>query len=376
MRLVYFFSFCLILGMVISQFFDLSRYHSTLVFFTDVCLSYIMMEVGLEFIMNKKEWKKYCKDYVVAAFAAACPWILCFIYFYFVFKDNSWAELLLIARFAAPTSSGILFSMLAAAGLASTWVFRKVEVLAILDDMDTVLLLIPLQFLLIGPSPTLFLVIFFSILLIFVAWRYLHAFHLPSTRLWILAYSIILTVLIHLSYNQLDIELEILLPAFVMGCVLYNPHEKSKDKKSVHEHEFIEPTERSLLVLDRGIKIVFMLLVGMILPKLELASFNYWVLGGHVFMITILSNLGKCAPIFFYKDEASARERWAVCIGMFPRGEVGAGVLAIAIAYGAQGEAMTVAIFSLAVNLVLVGLFIKIVTKLVPYPVIKTKTLR
>src|SRR6185503_17015300 len=151
MRLVYFFSSCLILGMVISQIFDLSMYTPLITFFTDICLSYIMIEVGLEFIMNKKEWRKYGKDYLVAALAASCPWIFCFLYFFYMFHDSSWEELLLIARFAAPTSSGILFAMLAAAGLAATWVFRKVEVLAILDDMDTVLLLIPLQFFLIGP---------------------------------------------------------------------------------------------------------------------------------------------------------------------------------------------------------------------------------
>lgn len=331
-----------------------------------------MMEVGLEFIMNKKEWKKYGKDYLVAALAASFPWIFCFLYFYYTFHDNTWEELLLIARFAAPTSSGILFAMLAAAGLATTWVFRKVEVLAILDDMDTVLLLIPLQFLLHGPKPGLFIVVLFSIFLLFLAWRFLHQIRLPTSRIWLLIYSVILTVLIHFCYNQFDIELEILLPAFVIGCMLYNPHDAriDKDKKYEHEHTHIEAKEPAFMVLDRGIKIFFMLLVGLLLPKLELHTFNYWVIGWHVLIITILSNLGKCAPIFFYKDEATRRERWAVCIGMFPRGEVGAGVLALAIAYGAHGEATTVAIFSLAVNLILVGVFIKIVTKLVTPTVI------
>jgi Kef-type K+ transport system membrane component KefB len=368
MRLVYFFSFCLILGMFFSQVFDLSAHNSLIIFLTDICLSYIMMEVGLEFILNKKEWRKYGKDYLVAAFAAACPWILCFLYFYYMFSDNTWEELLLIARFAAPTSSGILFAMLAAAGLAATWVFRKVEILAILDDMDTVLLLIPLQFLLSGPKPSLFVIIFFSILLLFLAWRFLHQIRLPSSRVWLLLYSVILTTIIHLSYSQLDIELEILLPAFVVGCMLYNPHDARIDteKKYSHEHTHIEAKEKPLMFLDRGIKIIFMLLVGMLLPKLELHSFNYWVIGWHVLMITIVSNLGKCAPLFFYKDESTFKERLAVCVGMFPRGEVGAGVLALAIAYGAHGEATTIAIFSLAVNLILVGVFIKIVAKLTP----------
>ena len=44
----------------------------------------------------------------------------------------TWKETLLDGRFAAPTSAGVLFSMFAAAGLGSTWLFRKARILAIL----------------------------------------------------------------------------------------------------------------------------------------------------------------------------------------------------------------------------------------------------
>ena len=148
MRLIYLFSGCLVLGMGISQLFDLTEWRHTFTFFTDIMLAYLLMEVGLEFVIDKQNWRSYIKDYLIAAFAAALPWIFCIIYFLTFFKDNTWEEILLIARFAAPTSSGILFSMLAAAGLAMTWLFRKIQILAILDDVDTILLLIPLQFLL------------------------------------------------------------------------------------------------------------------------------------------------------------------------------------------------------------------------------------
>ncbi len=58
------------------------------------------------------------------------------------------------------------------------------------------------------------------------------------------------------------------------------------------------------------------------------------------------------------RKEASLRERLALCIGMFPRGEVGAGVLVVSMAYGLSGMPLTVAVFSLALNLLLTGLFI------------------
>jgi hypothetical protein len=63
---------------------------------------------------------------------------------------DSWKESLLAARFAALTSAGVLFSMLAAAVLATTWMFRKTTFPAIFDDLDTVFLMIPLQELFIG----------------------------------------------------------------------------------------------------------------------------------------------------------------------------------------------------------------------------------
>ena len=49
---------------------------------------------------------------------------------------------------------------------------------------------------------------------------------------------------------------------------------------------------------------------------------------------------------------------------MWPRGEVGAGVLVISIGYGIGGPIVTVAMLSLAFNLFLTGVFILIVRKL------------
>jgi len=72
-------------------------------------------------------------------------WIFCAAYFVWVLDVPSWKEALLPGRFASPTSAGVLFSMRAAAGLATTWVFKKARVLAIFDDLDTILFMIPLK---------------------------------------------------------------------------------------------------------------------------------------------------------------------------------------------------------------------------------------
>jgi len=70
-------------------------------------------------------------------------------------------------------------------------------------------------------------------------------------------------------------------------------------------------------------------------------------------------------PLVFYRKEASLRERLGVCVAMFPRGEVGAGVLVVGLGYGIGGPVLTVSMLSLALNLVLTGAFILAVKALI-----------
>jgi Kef-type K+ transport system membrane component KefB len=81
-------------------------------------------------------------------------------------------------------------------------------------------------------------------------------------------------------------------------------------------------------------------------------------------VVTVLSNFGKMFPALCYRREATWKERLALAIGMWPRGEVGAGVLVVSIGYGIGGPIVTVAALSLALNLVLTGGFIWMVKKL------------
>ena len=123
-----------------------------------VCLGFIMINVGREFEIDKTRWRSYTADYFIAMATAALPWLLIVLYYVFVLLPSdlwndpaAWKENLLLSRFAAPTSAGILFTMLAALKLKESWIYRKIQVLAIFDDLDTILLMIPLQILMIGP---------------------------------------------------------------------------------------------------------------------------------------------------------------------------------------------------------------------------------
>ncbi|MCC6579404.1 MAG: sodium:proton antiporter [Phycisphaeraceae bacterium] len=361
---------------------------------TMAALSFIMIHVGLEFDIDKKHVGKYAVDYGVAAAAAAFPWVFCTLYFIFVMSPAelwssmaNWSDALLQSRFSSPTSAGVLFSMLAAAGLASTWVFQKARVLAIFDDLDTVLLMIPLKMMMVGPRWQLGAVVVVMFIGLALAWRYLHAWRIPTSWRWVIGYSVLITLAaegIYLTSKVIDdvvpIHLEVLLPAFVLGCMMVRP----AGHDDAHGHGD-SGEQRATTIISA----LFMVLVGLSMPAIAggnavppetLARYGEsltqavqtkyafpgwgWI-AFHVAAITLLSNLGKMFSLFCYRKEASFRERLAISVAMFPRGEVGAGVLVISIGYGIGGPALTVAMLSLALNLLATGLFILIVKQLI-----------
>lgn len=352
---VFIYSGLLMAGMVGSQILNLDSMRGFLTTLTMICLSYIMIEVGLEFTIDKKRLKSYGTDYLVAATAAAFPWVFCAGYFVWVFGTD-WKEALLVGRFAAPTSAGVLFTMLAAAGLASTWVFKKARILAIFDDLDTVLFMIPLKMIIVGLKPELGFVVVVIFLLLIAAYKWLHALRIPTGKGWLLVYGVLIAFICEGFYRATHVHLEVLLPAFVLGCVTYFSHKEALED---HETSYWESN------LDRGIKCLFMFLVGMSLPKIQMQGISWPMVTGHILALTLLSNLGKCYASFCYKEEATLRERIALSVGMFPRGEVGAGVLLVSIGYGMTGFPVTVAALSLALNLLLTGVVIAVIIKLI-----------
>ena len=365
-------------------------------------LSFIMIHVGYEFEIDKKNLRQYGWDYVVAMTAAAFPWIFVTAYFLFVMLPpdawqtfDAWKETLLAGRFAAPTSAGVLFSMLAAAGLSATWVFKKARILAIFDDLDTVLLMIPLKMLMVGLAWQLGAIVVAMGVMLWLAWKYLHAWAIPVTWKWVLGYALLIAGVSEIVYvftgfidDTLPIHIEVLLPAFVLGTMMKRPHDADPhidDAREGHQEGPESPEEQKVSTI---ISAVFMVLVGLSMPAIggaaadTLAGVSDTVTGAqpmpgwdviawHVLVITVISNLGKMFPAFCYRKEAHWRERLAVAVGMWPRGEVGAGILVLSISYGIGGPVVSVAMISLALNLVLTGVFILIVKRLlrgVPSP--------
>ena len=386
MRKVLSFSVFLVAGLVLSQSLPvlvgtegIGAVRTVANILLYVCLSFIMINVGREFEVDKSRWKSYTQDYFIAMATAAMPWFLIALYYVFVLLPpefwnswEAWKENLLLSRFAAPTSAGILFTMLAAIGLKSSWMYKKIQVLAIFDDLDTILLMIPLQIMMIGLRWQLIIVVLIVFLLLSFGWKQLGKYNWRQDWKAILFYSFLVfiaTQSLYLISKSLygeagSIHIEVLLPAFIVGMIM-----KHKEIDTPVEHK-----------VATGISFLFMFLVGMSMPHFigvdfaETQAGEYSVTGSqemmpwgmiifHVLIVSLLSNIGKLFPVFFYRDRKFS-ERLALSIGMFTRGEVGAGFIFIALGYNLGGPALLISVLTIVLNLILTGIFVLWVKKL------------
>ena len=379
MKKVLSFSVFLIIGLVASQLLPSAlgdNYASfkigsnTLLY---VCLAFIMINVGREFEVDKSHWKSYTKDYFVAMATAAFPWIFIALYYMYMLLPpdywnswEAWKENLLLSRFAAPTSAGILFTMLAALKLQSSWIYKKIQVLAIFDDLDTILLMIPLQIMMIGMRWQLIIVVLIVFLLLVFGWKKMGSYNIRQDWKAIVLYSAVvfaITQIVYIVSKNLygedgSIHIEVLLPAFVLGMIIKHKHIDSKIEQKV----------------ATGISFLFMFLVGLSMPTFIGVEFSESIAGTHsitgsqpmmpwgiiifhVVLVSILSNIGKLFPVFFYRDRQLS-ERLALSIGMFTRGEVGAGIIFIALGYNLGGPALIISVLTIVLNLLLTGIFV------------------
>lgn len=385
MRKVLSFSVFLIIGLLLSQFLPIlageeyGAVKTVANILLYICLGFIMINVGREFEVDKSRWKSYTEDYFIAMATAAMPWLLIALYYVFVLLPpefwnswEAWKENLLLSRFAAPTSAGILFTMLAAIGLKASWMYKKIQVLAIFDDLDTILLMIPLQIMMIGLRWQLIIVVLIVFLLLSFGWKQLSKYNWRQDWKAILFYSTLIFIATQSLYliskslygEEGSIHIEVLLPAFILGMIM--------------KHKEIDtPMERKV---STGISLLFMFLVGMSMPHFigvnfaETQTGEYSVTGSqemmswgmitlHVLIVSLLSNVGKLFPVFFYRDRKFS-ERLALSIGMFTRGEVGAGVIFIALGYNLGGPALVISVLTIVLNLILTGIFVLWVKKL------------
>ena len=372
-------------GLVVSQFlpslvganYSLVKTVSNSLLY--VCLAFIMINVGREFEMDKTRWRSYTEDYFIAMATAAFPWIFVALYYMFVLlpdiywsSGEAWKENLLLSRFAAPTSAGILFTMLAAAGLKASWVYKKVQVLAIFDDLDTILLMIPLQIMMVGLRWQLGVIILIVMVLLMIGWKKMGTYNMRQDWKAILLYAIvtlaftqgIYLVSKHFYGEEASIHIEVLLPAFVLGMIMKHKHIDTKTEHNV----------------ATAISFLFMFLVGVSMPVFFGVDFakqsaeastitgaqpmmSWPMILLHVVIVSFLSNIGKLFPLFFYRDRRK-RERLALSIGMFTRGEVGAGIIFIALGYNLGGPALMISVLTIVFNLILTGIFVIWVEKL------------
>ena len=314
MKKVISFSLMLMVGLVLSQMLpaQLGEYNNLfregVGIMLGICLAFIMINVGREFEIDKRNIRGYAKDYFVAMFAAAVPWLLIALYYIFVLLPSTmwgegdvWKETLLLSRFAAPTSAGILFAMLAALSLQKSWIYQKIQVLAIFDDLDTILLMIPLQVAMIGLKWQMGAVLFVVCLLLWLGWKYMSRLNVPQGWKSILSYAIFtygMTLAVYVATEHFfgaegSIHIEVLLPAFVLGMIIKNRHVEGKQEERV----------------STAISLLFMLLVGMSMPLINagetegetlsiigaLPMMPWGELALHVVLVSLLSNVGKLA---------------------------------------------------------------------------------
>ena len=385
MKKVISFSLMLMVGLVLSQMLPAQLGESyvelkhQIEVMLGVCLAFIMINVGREFEIDKSNVRVYVKDYLVAMLAAALPWLFIAIYYILAIMPSEWwssgevwKETLLLSRFAAPTSAGILFSMLAAMNLQKSWIYQKAQTLAIFDDLDTIILMVPLQVAMIGElnwQMVAMLVVIFG--MFYIGWKYMSRFKMRQTWYAIFTYAVLVygsTLLVytltkHFFGAKGAIHIEVLLPAFIFGMIIRNRHVGGR-------------TEERISTI---ISLVFMLLVGMSMPLIDMSGtttsgesqsiiaslpmMSGWEIALHVLAVTLLSNIGKLAPMFFYNDR-SLTERLALSVGMFTRGEVGAGVIFIALGYNIGGPILLISVLTLVLNLILTIGFVYVVKHL------------
>jgi Kef-type K+ transport system membrane component KefB len=231
--------------------------------------------------------------------------------------------------------------------------------------------MIPLKMLIVGLQWQLGVILVIMFVQLWLAWKYLHKVRIPITWPWVLGYAAGIALVSEVIYKAsksindvVPIHIEVLLPAFVLGCMMAQPPGQdphSDDAREGHQEGPESPEEQKVTTI---ISAAFMVLVGLSMPPIAVSSGSWQTIAWHVLAITALANLGKMFPLFVYRQEAHWKERLAICIGMWPRGEVGAGVLIISLSYGIGGLMVTVAALSLALNILLTGVFIIIVKKL------------
>ena len=161
-----------------------------------------------------------------------------------------------------------------------------------------------------------------------IGWKKLGTIRLSQTWKSILFYAVCIVAVTESIYLLTKwmmgadgaIHIEVLLPAFVLGMVM----------KTVHQHgnrdEKITGMISLSVYVSGGVEYTSVYRYRSWTPDYRscgdyccTALPSWEVLVVHVIVVTLLSNLGKMFPLFFYRDR-QLEERLALSVGMFTRG--------------------------------------------------------
>jgi len=353
----------------------------------------IIVHVGLDFEIVKTRLKTYALDFFVATYAALVPLIMIFSYLRYVvgnplLANIHWgvtpqigiSECLLLSVFSAPTSAGMLISMLEAANLKHTWVFKKASMLAILDDIDSLVFISFIRIIAIkGNTFDLahFGPVIVTVGLLTIAWFNIHKYRIPHSWPHVLCYAVLIgsafwgLEYLNIIYKQ-DKEihkwlfvLAVLIPSFTLGVLTYDDKlETSQSYKFVDLQELTEEMIEKQERIDSWapwmevlMGCLFMFFVGLSMPALRsLKTMGWLVVSVHVGMINVLMLAGKLLIWLFYAEDADYKQRLALGLAMCPRGEIGASVIIITIQTlksQISGEYLGLVVLSVIGNLVL-----------------------
>ncbi len=130
--------------------------------------------------------------------------------------------------------------------------------------------------------------------------------------------------------SENGVHIEVLLPAFILEMVMKTNHNESKSDHSAANmisYIFMFLVGISMPVFMGQIHTVSVSDAGVVMPDL-----SWGEIAIHVVVVSMLSNLGKMVPMLYYRERSLAN---ASCVvdWYVTRGEVGAGVIFIAIGY-------------------------------------------
>jgi hypothetical protein len=201
----------------------------------------------------------------------------------------------------------------------------------------------------------------------------------------ITAVSELIAIASKLVDERTPVHIEVLLPAFVLGALARRPSGSDPHREDTREGHQEGPESVDEQRVSTMVSAVFMLLVGLNMPPMfgpwgpahlvdralstsmitvSQPPLEWGDLLVHALLVTVIANLGKMVPALSYRHEAPWPERLAMAVSLWPRGEVGAGILVISLSYGIGGPVLTVAMLSLAAKLSATGAFILIVQRL------------